>query len=292
LNSFVKEQADSTRSSSLYGSKRNSLQNSISRDEPLTPRHRGSDSELSTTSIGGASPQTRAVIESPQSKPRLVGFRQPFFATSPPLEQENNQLEAMERVKAQAASNNTKVRVLVAEDNKVNQEVVLRMLKLEDIYDVTVAKDGQEAFDMVKKSMEENKLFNLIFMDVQMPNLDGLQSTRLIRGVGYQAPIVALTAFAEESNVQECMESGMNFFLPKPIRRPALKQVLKRYCATIPESDEPESPPLGKKNGQLTDPPSNSNDPEIGNSAQHENITSSDPTPIDTKSEGISPMSQ
>ena len=71
-----------------------------------------------------------------------------------------------------------------------------------------------------------------------MPNLDGIQSTRLIRGMGYSAPIVALTAFAEESNVKECMDSGMDFFLPKPIRRPALKQVLKRYCATIPEAAE------------------------------------------------------
>ncbi len=73
-----------------------------------------------------------------------------------------------------------------------------------------------------------------------MPNLDGLQSTRLIRSMGYSAPIVALTAFAEESNVKECMDSGMDFFLPKPIRRPALKQVLKKYCATIPEVVEPE----------------------------------------------------
>jgi len=116
--------------------------------------------------------------------------------------------------------------------------VVLRMLKLEDIYDVTVAKDGQEALDKVKKSMEENNLYNLVFMDVQMPNLDGLQSTRLIREMGFSAPIVALTAFAEESNVKECLDSGMNFFLPKPIRRPQLKQVLKKYCATIPEADE------------------------------------------------------
>jgi osomolarity two-component system, sensor histidine kinase SLN1 len=46
-----------------------------------------------------------------------------------------------------------------------------------------------------------------------MPNLDGLQSTRLIRQMGYSAPIVALTAFAEESNVQECMNSGMDMFL-------------------------------------------------------------------------------
>lgn len=106
--------------------------------------------------------------------------------------------------------------------------------------DVTMAKDGQEAFDLVRESMTNNSPYNLIFMDVQMPNVDGLQSTRLIREMGYSAPIVALTAFAEESNVKECMDSGMNGFLSKPLRRPAFKQVIKRYCATIPESPELE----------------------------------------------------
>lgn len=80
-----------------------------------------------------------------------------------------------------------------------------------------------------------------------MPNLDGLQSTRLIREMGFSAPIVALTAFSEESNVKECMDSGMDFFLPKPIRRPALKQVLKRYCATIPEAPEDSESPQSTK---------------------------------------------
>jgi osomolarity two-component system sensor histidine kinase SLN1 len=91
-----------------------------------------------------------------------------------------------------------------------------------------------------------------------MPNLDGLQSTRLIRQMGYSAPIVALTAFAEESNVKECYDSGMDMFLrqafiqhvelkrnpdlnfSKPIRRPALKQVLKKF-STIPEEAETSS---------------------------------------------------
>lgn len=84
--------------------------------------------------------------------------------------------------------------------------------------------------------MTNGERFDLVFMDIQMPNLDGIQSTKLIREMGFSAPIVALTAFAEESNMKECMDSGMDFFLPKPIRRPALKQVLKRFT-TIPEED-------------------------------------------------------
>jgi len=113
----------------------------------------------------------------------------------------------------------------------------LRMLRLEDVYDVTIAKDGQEAFDKVRESMLTGDRFDLVFMDVQMPNLDGIQSTKLIREMGFSAPIVALTAFAEKSNEDECMASGMDYFLAKPIRRPALKQVLKKYCATIPEEE-------------------------------------------------------
>lgn len=178
------------------------------------------------------------------SQPRLVGLSQPFFASNQPMESPGSQPAAMDKIAADAQQSG-KIRVLVAEDNKVNQEVVLRMLKLEDIYDVTVAKDGQEALDLVRESMSipGNHGYNLIFMDVQMPNLDGLQSTRLIRDLGYQAPIVALTAFAEESNVKDCLESGMNYFLSKPIRRPALKKVLKEYCAPIPEErDEDETP--------------------------------------------------
>lgn len=173
-------------------------------------------------------------------QPRLVGLSQPFFAANPtPSPSKEEQLAAIDRAMANKAGQG-KLRVLVADDNSTNIEVVSKMLKLEDIYDVTIAKDGQEAYDLVKANMEQNLHFDVIFMDIQMPNLDGLQSTRLIRKMGYSAPIVALTAFSEESNVKECMESGMDEFLSKPIRRPALKQVLKKF-ATIPEEPETAS---------------------------------------------------
>ncbi|KAH6643000.1 hypothetical protein C7974DRAFT_114348 [Boeremia exigua] len=184
------------------------------------------------------------------SQPRLVGLSQPFFASNAPLESPNSQAAAMQRVEAEATKGGKKIKVLVAEDNTTNQIVVMRMLKLEDVYDVTVAKDGQEALDRVKESMEAGEPYNLIFMDVQMPNMDGLDSTRLIRQSGFSAPIVALTAYAEESNVKQCMESGMDFFLSKPIRRPALKHVLKTYCPPIEEEDEggDRTPPKNSPN--------------------------------------------
>lgn len=174
-------------------------------------------------------------------QPRLVGLSQPFFAATKAKTVKNDEEkmavinQAMERKAGQG-----KLRVLVADDNNTNIEVVSRMLKLEDVYDVTIAKDGQEAYELVKVNFERDERFDVIFMDIQMPNLDGLQSTRLIRKMGYDAPIVALTAFSDASNVKDCMDSGMDEFLAKPIRRPALKKVLQKF-ATIPEEPETSS---------------------------------------------------
>lgn len=199
--------ADSTASSSNVNLGEAAVRTSLSMDEV---RNRPvSDDALSGRSVHSATSVPVATASAPgpvafesDAKPRLVGLSTPFFASNPPLESPNSQTAAMQRVEAEATKRGDKVKVLVAEDNKTNQEVVLRMLKLEDVYDVTVAKDGQEALDKVKESMERQTPYNLIFMDVQMPNLDGLQSTRLIRQSGFSAPIVALTAYAEESNVK------------------------------------------------------------------------------------------
>ena len=247
---YLKTRADSSASSRVDVSHSHEMSGSSSfnnTDDERTPaRHsRHLADESNDKMVSASTPQSTPPTMAVDSQPRLVGLSHPFFASNTPMESPGSQPAAMEQMAAEATRTGTKIRVLVAEDNKVNQEVVLRMLKLEDIYDVTVAKDGQEALDMVKESMtpENPNGFNLIFMDVQMPNMDGLQSTRLIREIGYQMPIVALTAFAEESNITSCLDSGMNYFLSKPIRRPQLKKVLKEYCAPIPEENEEPSPP-------------------------------------------------
>ncbi|KAK9375543.1 uncharacterized protein V1513DRAFT_413062 [Lipomyces chichibuensis] len=122
------------------------------------------------------------------------------------------------------------IHILVAEDNRVNQQVVLRMLRLEKIKRVEIAKDGYEAIEKVKKSHSAGKYFDIVFMDIQMPNLDGLQATRVIRQeLDYRYPIVALTAYADDSNVKECMDAGMNNFLTKPIKREQLHEILDEY---------------------------------------------------------------
>ncbi|KAF4785786.1 hsp90-like protein [Colletotrichum scovillei] len=241
---YVKDRASSTASSSIKSR------------PPSVDAIEGIDSVQNAKRNSGGAPVSPPIKPAGETtaknlldqQPRLVGLSQPFFASNPAPKAKRNtkqqQMAAIDRAMATKANKEGKLRVLVADDNSTNIEVVSKMLKLEDVYDVTIAKDGQEAYDLVKANMDKNQGFDVIFMDIQMPNLDGLQSTKLIRKMGYKAPIVALTAFSEESNVKECMESGMDEFLSKPIRRPALKQVLKKF-ATIPE--EPETASLSRK---------------------------------------------
>ncbi|KAK9457509.1 hypothetical protein V1511DRAFT_508950 [Dipodascopsis uninucleata] len=126
------------------------------------------------------------------------------------------------------------VHIMVAEDNRINQQVIVRMLNLEEVGRVTIAKDGNEAIEKVKEVGSNGRHFDIIFMDIQMPNLDGLEATKMIRkDFHYTHPIVALTAYANDSNVVECMEAGMDSFLTKPINRDDLKKTIDRFCGPI-----------------------------------------------------------
>ncbi|KAK9242820.1 CheY-like superfamily [Lipomyces tetrasporus] len=106
--------------------------------------------------------------------------------------------------------------ILVVEDNRVNHHVILRMLHLEKISRVELAEDGYEAVELVRNSIVLGRHFDVILMNIQMPNMDGIEATRIIRSeLNYRYPIVALTAFADDSNVEKCMRVGMDSFLSK-----------------------------------------------------------------------------
>jgi osomolarity two-component system sensor histidine kinase SLN1 len=145
---------------------------------------------------------------------------------------------------AEINHNAKKLKILIAEDNNVNQEVIKRMLSLEGYTDISLARDGEEAIQLMKSNLEsESQPYSIVFMDVQMPKVDGHMATKTIREeLGYTGPIVALTAFADESNVKECLESGMIGFLSKPIRRTQLRQVLEKYCGATPKKTIPKPP--------------------------------------------------
>lgn len=120
------------------------------------------------------------------------------------------------------------LKILVAEDNMVNQEVIRRMLKLEGFTNITMACNGAEVIELVENS--DQNYYDLILMDVQMPKVDGLLATKRIRNdLQYTNPIIALTAFADEGNVKECLSCGMSGFLAKPIRRSNLKTIITEF---------------------------------------------------------------
>ncbi len=116
-------------------------------------------------------------------------------------------------------------RILVVEDNLVNQQVVKELLEKRG-YQTTIAADGRQALEALDAAE-----FDLVLMDVQMPVLDGLAATRLIRQQERwkDLPIIGLTAHAMAGDRARCIEAGMNDYLPKPVRPPALLETVKRY---------------------------------------------------------------
>jgi PAS domain S-box-containing protein len=117
--------------------------------------------------------------------------------------------------------------ILLVEDNLVNQKVATAMIKKTGC-NVIVAPNGARALEQIAL-----RKFDLIFMDCQMPIMDGFEATRAIRqmvGDIRDIPIVAMTAHALKEDRQRCLDVGMNDYLAKPVHRDALIAVLKKYC--------------------------------------------------------------
>lgn len=121
----------------------------------------------------------------------------------------------------------TILRILLAEDNPVNQRLATRLLEKRG-HRVAVACNGQEALEALEK-----ETFDLVLMDVQMPEMDGFQATTLLREKekkqGVHLPVVALTAHVMKGDRERCLASGMDDFLPKPIHPRDLDELLDKY---------------------------------------------------------------
>jgi len=120
----------------------------------------------------------------------------------------------------------TGTRVLVVEDNKTNQMVMEKMLKRLECK-CSIANNGIEAI----KKLEES-IFDIIFMDCQMPEMDGIEATKYIRASrkDYQSiPIIALTASVVEGDEENCIAAGMNSYLAKPVRMQQVTDIIQQY---------------------------------------------------------------
>jgi CheY-like chemotaxis protein/HPt (histidine-containing phosphotransfer) domain-containing protein len=130
------------------------------------------------------------------------------------------------------------MRVLLAEDNPVNQEVAVGMLESLGCK-VTVVENGREAVEAI-----DDGDFDLVLMDCQMPILNGFEATRMIRATetdGFRLPILALTANAFEGSKAECLAHGMDDMLNKPFKRQELLSLLDRWRPAPSEFDQEAS---------------------------------------------------
>ena len=118
--------------------------------------------------------------------------------------------------------------ILLAEDNLINQKVAQSIFKNIG-YEIDIARNGKEAVEMVK-----NDKYDIVFMDLLMPEMDGYQATEQIRKSGYTIPVIAMSADENEETRTEAQKVGMNDYLMKPARVESIKQLLiKLFSTTI-----------------------------------------------------------
>ena len=130
------------------------------------------------------------------------------------------------------------MKILLAEDSDANQQLALGVLRKWG-HTLTIANNGHEAV-----AAFERDTYDVILMDVQMPEMDGLQATALIREQeqqrGRHVPIIAMTANAMKGDREECVEAGMDEYVTKPIRWTELRQALDRVVPRTSKSDVPD----------------------------------------------------
>ena len=137
------------------------------------------------------------------------------------------------------------LRILVAEDNPVNQQLALHLLERRG-HSATVAENGREALSAIEKHK-----FDLVLMDVQMPEMGGLEATRAIRerekSTGRHLPVVAMTAHAMQGDRERCLEAGMDGYLAKPLDPKVFLETVERLASPADKSEaEPGVPNSGR----------------------------------------------
>jgi len=138
---------------------------------------------------------------------------------------------------------------LLAEDNAVNQKLAVRILERMG-HTVGVAGNGKAAVEMAEKGK-----FDLILMDVQMPEMDGLEATAALRGkekvIGGHIPIIAMTAYAMNQDKERCLEAGMDGYISKPISAQELYENIEHILRS--NVKEPPRAPVPETAGSISD---------------------------------------
>jgi CheY-like chemotaxis protein/HPt (histidine-containing phosphotransfer) domain-containing protein len=139
----------------------------------------------------------------------------------------------------------TALRILLGEDNRINQDVAVKLL-VKSGHSVVAANNGKEIL-----AAHESERFDLIIMDVQMPEMGGFEATALIRerekATGEHIPIIAVTANAMKGDREKCINAGMDSYVSKPIRAQQLLEAIAEFGGSAASREEglTESPPMG-----------------------------------------------
>ncbi|WP_213177331.1 CHASE domain-containing protein [Croceicoccus gelatinilyticus] len=146
-----------------------------------------------------------------------------------------------------------RLNILVAEDNPINQVLIKSMVEKSG-HHCTVAKDGKEAVDATIDAARKDKPYDMVLMDMQMPEMDGLEACAEIRkfGIGAETlPIIAITANAYADDIQRCTDAGMQAHLAKPIRLEALRSIITKWT---PKSNDEDNNAMGRELAEPIDP--------------------------------------
>ncbi len=160
-----------------------------------------------------------------------------IFKLSLPYQATSTLVSVKEREEIEGSVVNQRLcgRVLIAEDTPELQILEKRILKSLGL-DVSVARDGQEAVDLVRSDE-----FDVVLMDMQMPGIDGIEATRMLRAEGYTLPIIALTANVMQKHRDAFNEAGCDGFIGKPIDKNKLGKLLKQHLKESESSVPPEA---------------------------------------------------
>lgn len=189
----------------------------IQADPSITRKYGGTGLGLSISSKLAKLMNGEILVSSQEGRGSTFKFTVPLLYGQDTIEKINH-ISNLE-------SNLDGYKVLLVEDNIINQKVLIMILKKLKLQ-YHLAENGQQAVDLVKKQK-----YDIIFMDMQMPVLDGVSATKIIRGLNNieQPYIVAITANAFSSDQKRCIDAGMNHFLPKPISIKAIKKIFSDY---------------------------------------------------------------
>ncbi|APE28622.1 PAS domain-containing hybrid sensor histidine kinase/response regulator [Aurantiacibacter gangjinensis] len=162
------------------------------------------------------------------------------FTVRLPLKEAANEdeLEEVQPAAKSVLGDLSGARVLIAEDHAINQQLIMAMIASLDI-DARLVENGEEAVAAAVQARDEGRPFDVVLMDMQMPDVDGLEATRRLRALGFTAkelPVIALTANCYPDDVAACTRAGMQSHLGKPVTTVALARELARWLSPADEA--------------------------------------------------------